>query len=261
MTRAETMAQRAAARVRAAARRAVLWTVDDPRIQPEPNTGCWLWTAAVGKEGYAVTTARRGATKGTASVHRMTWDRHRSTSSVGFVVNHVCRERSCVNPDHLALARPVGETFWESVVRRGSDDCWEWSGPRNRQGYGTSRSLVAGIRAKAHRVAWMLSRGSIPDGIFVCHHCDNPPCCNPAHLFLGTHAENMRDMVQKDRGPRMKPEKTHCINGHAYTEQNTAWEPSVYSRGKKRHCRRCHADNQARYLRRRQTAVGGSDGT
>lgn len=83
--------------------------------------------------------------------------------------------------------------FWASLTRVG--DCWEWSGQRNREGYG-STPRVQGFRGQApHRVAWMLANDAIaiPDGRMICHHCDNPPCCNPAHLYCGTGSDNAKD--------------------------------------------------------------------
>lgn len=102
------------------------------------------------------------------------------------------------------------ERFWSKVDVRGSDECWEWKAARNRHGYGYFR--YKSKHAKAHRVSWELTQGEIPDGINVLHRCDNPPCCNPAHLFLGTQAENMSDKVAKGRqqrgeGCRAKPER------------------------------------------------------
>lgn len=96
------------------------------------------------------------------------------------------------------------ERFWARVHRAEGDVCWLWTGARYPKGYGK----VALPRANgspqvldgAHRVAWLLTHGPVPAGLWVLHRCDNPPCCRPGHLFLGTHADNMRDMHEKGRG-------------------------------------------------------------
>jgi hypothetical protein len=89
------------------------------------------------------------------------------------------------------------QRFWSKVDRRGPDDCWEWQGARDRDGYG--QIMVNYRRKRAHRLAWEIVAGPIPAGMFVCHHCDNPPCVNFAHLFLGTVDDNNRDMRDKGR--------------------------------------------------------------
>jgi hypothetical protein len=96
---------------------------------------------------------------------------------------------------------PLHLRFWTKVDKSGANGCWIWTAARSSHGYGKiggpSRRIL-----KAHRVAWELVHGSIPEGFLVCHHCDNPPCVNPDHLYLGTHKDNSRDMVVRGRAKR-----------------------------------------------------------
>jgi len=92
---------------------------------------------------------------------------------------------------------PLPTQFWRDVTVGEPVQCWLWQGVYDRKGYGTIRRN--GHHLGAHRVAYALMVGPIPDGLCVCHTCDTPHCCNPAHLFLGTQADNMRDCKQKGR--------------------------------------------------------------
>lgn len=89
----------------------------------------------------------------------------------------------------------AAERFWSRVVI--TPGCWTWTGSRNRKGYGYLN--VNGLEKTAHRAAYALTNGPVPDGLWVLHRCDNPPCCNPGHLFLGTNADNVADRVAKGR--------------------------------------------------------------
>lgn len=97
---------------------------------------------------------------------------------------------------------PIEERFWSKVDRSGGpDSCWLWLRTCAPNGYGVTRLWGDQRRYQisAHRAAWTLTHGPIPPGLFVCHHCDNKPCCNPAHLFLGTPKDNLDDMYRKGR--------------------------------------------------------------
>jgi hypothetical protein len=104
----------------------------------------------------------------------------------------------------IAFDTPIGQ--------RAQGPCIEWDGARMATGYGVITLRGAdGVRSYVvHRLVWQIFHGPIPEGLFVCHHCDNPPCIRVDHLFLGTHADNMADMVAKGR--QCRGERWHVAN-------------------------------------------------
>lgn len=118
---------------------------------------------------------------------------------------------------------PLPVRFWAKVEKRGNDECWPWLGSTRssnpRRAYGI---IWAGGRNRpAHQVAWELHHGrEFPEGMHGCHHCDNPPCVNPTHIFVGTRSDNMRDARSKGVQLGHVP-WTHCKRGHEFTPENT----------------------------------------
>jgi hypothetical protein len=109
--------------------------------------------------------------------------------------------------------------------------CWEWPGWVNRQGYSVLSYRSTNVRG--HRLAYMLWKGPIVDGMFVCHHCDNRRCINPEHLFIGTRSDNTQDCLSKGR--HSQAAKTHCKRGHPLSGDNLIVNPKTGHRK----CRIC----------------------
>lgn len=133
------------------------------------------------------------------------------------------------------MARPLGSGRVPLGVRLRSrlvempSGCIEYASPRNFHGYGKiSEGGRAGRDLMAHRVAWELANGPIPEGMYVCHKCDNPPCCNVDHLFLGSPADNMWDKVNKGRANAARGEG-HCKT--PLTENDVRLIRDLYSTG------------------------------
>lgn len=136
--------------------------------------------------------------------------------------------------------------FW-SLVEKG-DGCWLWQGRVLSNGYGQT-DFLGSRQQGAHRVAWQLANGPIPEGLFVLHKCDVRRCVRHDHLFLGTHQANMDDRQAKGRTRGNGYErKTHCPQGHPYDEENT----KMYQG--RRYCRACHTAHSLAYARKKLAA-------
>lgn len=149
------------------------------------------------------------------------------------------------------MRRNTEDSFWAKVEK--TEGCWLWTGARFQRGAGPTRVLTYGQfyygnhLGPAHRFAWEVTHGPIPDGLLVCHHCDVMHCVRPEHLFLGTHADNSHDMVLKGRsttgdrnGARLHPERM------ARGSRNGArLHPDTRARGE-RHGSRTHPERLRR---------------
>lgn len=138
-------------------------------------------------------------------------------------------------PGRLGTA---AERFWRKVRKGGPNECWVWTATTNADGYGRFYAGVeqGGQLIGAHRFSWELANGRPVGELCVCHHCDNPSCVNPAHLFLGTHVDNMLDRDSKGR----RPPPTGTANGRARLSESQIVEIRRF-RGER------HADIAARH--------------
>jgi hypothetical protein len=114
--------------------------------------------------------------------------------------------------------------FWSKVSLPNKEGCRTWTACKFAEGYGWF--CYKGKSFRAHRVAWILLYGPIPKGLHVCHHCDTPSCCEPTHLFLGTHTENMKDAVLKGRRCGLTEERLAWVRHHATSNRYTQTEIS-----------------------------------
>jgi hypothetical protein len=181
----------------------------------------------------------------------------------GLYICHLCDEKLCCNPEHLDALTPkentmdcarkgrlnhanyqyghekcTPENFWQRTTKR-KTGCWEWNRSTDHKGYGKVR--FDGKMRMAHRVAYTLIHGSIPEGMLICHACDNKLCCNPKHLFPGTAADNARDFVEKGLHSSaatkltdkqaVKIRKLYADGTHTYQELSEMFNMSLTSIG------------------------------
>lgn len=105
--------------------------------------------------------------------------------------------------------------FYKNVII--TSECWVWTGALNKDGYGIFS--YCGKTIRAHRLSYLFAKGAIKKGLFICHKCDVRNCVNPSHLYEGTAKDNNRDTVKRGNHVSWYKNRTHCKNGHEYTEQ------------------------------------------
>ena len=155
--------------------------------------------------------------------------------------------------------RNYEEKFWAKVDK--TSVCWNWTGATtrsNKKGYGqASRN---GAVVLSHRLSWEIINGPISKDLLVLHRCDNPLCVNPAHLFLGSQSDNMKDCIAKGRFIFNTPPKvarnlkTHCPSGHLYNTSNSILDSNGY-----RKCRKCSVKHSMESKRRKRFSSGGRE--
>lgn len=170
---------------------------------------CWVWTGGFGQYDQPTLWHENR----TRSARRLVWElATKSSPQPHRLVTVTCGDSRCVNPKHLALRTVIDivAKFWEKVDRRGPNDCWPWTGNRNRSGYGRHYRNKTEF-FQSHRFSYELHHQvKLDPSVFVCHRCDNPPCCNPAHLWLGTPADNVADCIAKGRNSRGPEHAEKC---------------------------------------------------
>lgn len=162
-------------------------------------------------------------------------------AKVGVTASAVRNHATWLGLKHRRRQRSLTDRFMDYVSPEPNSGCWLWDGSCDRRGYGQLRVTKRVLKYATH-VALYLDGRPVADGMYACHHCDNPGCVNPAHLFIGTQKDNMADSANKGRAsppPPAKPGqgmKKFCVRGHPLSGDNLYCPP-----GNSRHraCREC----------------------
>lgn len=203
---------------------------------------CWNWQASTDSYNYGHFWHNNKLRTSTRVAYELFYDCILEDKKI--CVCHHCDNPLCVNPTHLFLAsqlenirdkvkkgrqyfykergllskriilglptKSLNERFWEKVKK--TSTCWLWKASVNTQGYG--QIMIDKKPRGSHRVSWELAHGSIPNNLWVLHKCDNPPCVNPDHLYLGTAKDNADDMISRNRQNNVRPKNPAIGSRH-----------------------------------------------
>lgn len=226
-----------------AARFVPLKTRFDQKWRLDPDSGCWIWEGALSVLGYG----KIFLDGKLAPAHRVAWQLYRGDIPDGRVLDHLCRRKNCVNPDHLdpvtvgenskrrnyEVWRALGdvpslrsarkpkptlrERFDAKWKLNAKNGCWEWTRPLVN-GYG--RFCVDAYPQVASRAGYEIYKGKIPGGLHLDHLCRNRCCVNPDHLEPVTNSENVKRGIVTEVHRARQAAKTHCKRGHPLSGKN-----------------------------------------